>query len=71
MHTNELAENRKRDFEHLVKLWSMQPLRSLGARLPQENMAWSVCFGSAIALGGATPKVVTFSNALNGSLDSS
>jgi hypothetical protein len=55
-----------------VKLWSMHPLRSLGARLPQENMAWSVCFGSGadVALGGATPNAVTLSRALKGSASS-
>jgi hypothetical protein len=68
------AGNHHKCIEHLAKLWSMQPLRSLGARLPQENMAWSVCLGSdimALAFGAATPNEVTFSNALNGSLDSS
>lgn len=48
----------------------MHPPLSFGARLPHENMTWSVCFGSGTAgrLGSATPNDVVFSSPENGSL---
>lgn len=61
---------RRRPAAHRAKLWSMQPPLSLGARLPQENIVWSVCFGSGTAgfFGSATPNAVVFSSAPNASL---
>lgn len=57
---------------HRLKPWSMQPPLSFGARLPQENIVWSVCFASGTAgrFGSATPNAVVFSRPPNASLSS-